>query len=63
MYPKNIILCTQDQPGERDWISQLFPTYKNVETKSSGQWQLPADSNTIWETPYIDHSYQDLHRL
>lgn len=50
----NIIVFTQDVPGEREWLQTQFPGYKNLETEFGGKWVNPKfnrDENTIWEMP------------
>lgn len=49
------IICTQDLPGEREWINSRYPGYKNLETEFSGHWPSEIPDSTvesvIWEIP------------
>jgi hypothetical protein len=50
----NIVIFTQDVPGEREWIQTQFPDYENLESEFSGKWTKPwfsQDQKTIWEIP------------
>lgn len=50
----NIIVFTQDVPGEREWLQSQFPGYKNLETEFSGKWPdtwFDQKEDTIWEIP------------
>lgn len=59
----NLICFTQDLPGEREWLSQLFPYHCNLETESSGQWSKSNKQSVIWEVPQSDHSLIRVHDL
>lgn len=50
------VICTQDLPGERDWIQSKFPNHVNYQSEYSGLWpdstfSPDSDSNFIWELP------------
>jgi hypothetical protein len=49
------IICTQDIPGEREWVQSQFPGYVSLETEFGGKWPnnsfAPGASNYIWEIP------------
>lgn len=49
----NHVIFTQDIPGERDWLSSIFPGAVNLQTIDSGRWptSIPSDldGNYIWE--------------
>lgn len=52
----NLICFTQDVPGEREWLSQLFPLHRNLETESSTQWGKSNNQSVIWEVPQSDYN-------
>ena len=51
----NLICFTQDVPGEREWLSGLFPSHLCLETQSSGRWSTVTDNPVIWEVPGPDY--------
>ena len=63
---KNKIICTQDVPGERAWVENLYPEYQNLQTEFSGLWPTAvptdlADQNLLWEIP--PDSLLNLHNI
>lgn len=52
----NLICFTQDVPGEREWLTSIFPDYRCLETKSSGLWSTVTEDPVMWEVPCSDHT-------
>lgn len=55
---KNKIIFTQDVLGEREWLRSTFPDYNNLETHSSGLWNVDfpdlSTENNLYEMSFRD---------
>jgi hypothetical protein len=62
---ENKIVFTHDVNVERQWLSEQFSSYTNLETSSSGKWtgDFPVQNNQglLYEIAYSDH--HDLKKL